>query len=183
MSGWAEASGPAEPDAGIREEIDRIERAILQGAIQILEEFGCLQAALKRSVALEKQARRQAGRGGDSPRCRLANGAPRGSALLVTTGARLMAALECANDAGGRCALWPSGDARRCCGVSRDTATSCAFAAGSVSAARAALTGTGATPQSEGLVRVRGQVCLRTCPRPPGVAPEPSILPGRVLDR
>ena len=99
------------------------------------------------------------------------------------TGARLTAALECANDAGGRCALWPSGDAHACYGVSHDTATSCAFAAGSVSAARAALTGTGATPQSEGLVRVRIQVCLRTCPRPPGVAPEPSILPGRVLDR
>ena len=43
--------------------LDRIERAILQGAIQILEEFGGLQAALKRSVALEKQAHRQAGRG------------------------------------------------------------------------------------------------------------------------
>ena len=91
------------------------------------------------------------------------------------TGARLTAALECANDAGGRCALWPSGDAHACYGVSHDTATSCAFAAGSVSAARAALTGTGATPQSKGLVRVRRQVCLRTCPRPPGVAPDPSI--------
>ena len=91
------------------------------------------------------------------------------------SGARLTAALECANDAGGRCALWPSGDARRCCGVGHDTATSCAFAAGSAGAARAALTGTGATPQSEGLVRVRTQVCLRTCPRPPGVAPDPSI--------
>ena len=63
MSGWAEASGPGEPDAGIREELARIERAILQGAVQILEEFGGLQAALKRSVALEKQGRRQAGRG------------------------------------------------------------------------------------------------------------------------
>ena len=69
------------------------------------------------------------------------------------TGARLTAALECANDAGGRCALWPSGDAHACYGVSHDTATSCAFVAGSVSAARAALTGTGATPQAEGLVR------------------------------
>ena len=78
------------------------------------------------------------------------------------TGARLTAALECANDAGGRCALWPSGDAHACYGVSHDTATSCAFAAGSVSAARAALTGTGATPQSEGLVRVRTQVCFHT---------------------
>ena len=63
LENWAEASGPAEPDAGIREEIDRIERAILQGAIQILDEFGGLQAALKRSVALTKQARRQRGRG------------------------------------------------------------------------------------------------------------------------
>ena len=78
------------------------------------------------------------------------------------TGARLTAALECANDAGGRCALWPSGDAHACYGVSHDTATSCAFAAGSVSAARAALTGTGATPQAEGLVRAWGWVCFHT---------------------
>ena len=63
LGGWAEASGPAEPDAEIREEIDRIERAILQGAIQILDEFGGLQAALKRSVALTKQERQQRGRG------------------------------------------------------------------------------------------------------------------------
>ena len=78
------------------------------------------------------------------------------------SGARLTAALECANDAGGRCALWPSGDAHACYGVSHDTATSCAFAAGSVSTARAALTGTGATPQAEGLVRAQGQVCFHT---------------------
>ena len=76
MSGWAEASGPGEPDAGIREELARIERAILQGAVQILEEFGGLQAALKRSVALEKQAgrhgrwRERATRTGPWPECR-----------------------------------------------------------------------------------------------------------------
>ena len=96
------------------------------------------------------------------------------------TGARLTAALECANDAGGRCALWPSGDAHACYGVSHDTATSCAFAAGSVSAARAALTGTGATPQSEGLVRVRRQVCLRTpAPAPSGSLPANYPYAGR----
>ena len=96
------------------------------------------------------------------------------------TGARLTAALECANDAGGRCALWPSGDAHACYGVSHDTATSCAFAAGSVSAARAALTGTGATPQSEGLVRVRRQVCLRTpAPVPSGSLPANYPYAGR----
>ena len=96
------------------------------------------------------------------------------------TGARLTAALECANDAGGRCALWPSGDAHACYGVSHDTATSCAFAAGSVNAARAALTGTGATPQSEGLVRVRRQVCLRTpAPVPSGSLPANYPYAGR----
>ena len=100
------------------------------------------------------------------------------------TGARLTAALECANDAGGRCALWPSGDAHACYGVSHDTATSCAFAAGSVSAARAALTGTGATPQSEGLVRVRRQVCFaHPCPRPLGVAPGQLSLRGKAVQR
>ena len=62
MRGWAE-DGVAEPDPEIREEIARIERAILQGAIQVLEEFGGLQAAMKRSVALTKQTRRQGGRG------------------------------------------------------------------------------------------------------------------------
>ena len=61
--GWAEPSGPVEPDAGVREELARIERAILKGAVHVLEEFGGLQAALKRSIALEKQARRRAGRG------------------------------------------------------------------------------------------------------------------------
>ena len=96
------------------------------------------------------------------------------------SGARLTAALECANDAGGRCALWPSGDAHACYGVSHDTATSCAFAAGSVSAARAALTGTGATPQSEGLVRVRRQVCLHTpAPIPSGSLPANYPYAGR----
>ena len=63
LHSWAEAFGPDEPDAGIREEIARIERAILQGAVQILEEFGGLQAALKRSVALTKQDRRRRARG------------------------------------------------------------------------------------------------------------------------
>ena len=63
LHGWARPSGPARPDAEIRDEVARIERAILQGAVQILEEFGGLQAALKRSVALTKQIRGQSGQG------------------------------------------------------------------------------------------------------------------------
>ena len=63
MRGWAEDGVAAEADAGMRDEIARIERAILQGAVRVLEEFGGLQAAMKRSVALTRQIRRQGGRG------------------------------------------------------------------------------------------------------------------------
>ena len=40
------------------QEIAWIEQAILRGAVRILDEFGGLQAALNRSIALKKQARR-----------------------------------------------------------------------------------------------------------------------------
>ena len=40
------------------QEMAQIDRAILQGAVRILNEFGGLQAVLKRSIALKKQARR-----------------------------------------------------------------------------------------------------------------------------
>ena len=46
LRGWTEASGPAEPDAEIREQIARIEPAILQGEVQTLDEFGGLQGAI-----------------------------------------------------------------------------------------------------------------------------------------
>jgi len=50
--------------------------------------------------------------------------------------------------------------------------------------ARAARAVTLATPQSEGLVRVRGRVCLRTLrPRPLGVASGAAIRPGSVGER
>ena len=64
IAGWAEPAGPDEPDPAIREELARIERAILQGDVDVLEELGGLQAALKRSIELETQAprRQQAGR-------------------------------------------------------------------------------------------------------------------------
>ena len=100
------------------------------------------------------------------------------------TGARLTAALECANDAGGRCALWPSGDAHACYGVSHDTATSCAFADRPASAVRAAPSEAVATPQSEGLVRVRTQVCLRTpAPVPWGRSRSINPYAGRRFER
>jgi len=63
MRRWTEPSGPGSTDPAIREELARIERAILHGEVQILEEFGGLQGAMKRSVALQSHARRQAGRG------------------------------------------------------------------------------------------------------------------------
>ena len=94
----------------------------------------------------------------------------------------LEAVPERANDTGGRCALWPSGDAHRPTRLSAGAATFFGLAAPFARGARAARAVTLATPQSEGLVRVRGRVCLRTTrPRPLGVASGPAIPPGRVF--
>lgn len=57
----APAAGEGADD--VRAELARIERAILRGTPEVLDEFGGLQAALKRSVALSRQARSQPGRG------------------------------------------------------------------------------------------------------------------------
>ena len=75
---------------------------------------------------------------------------------------RLTAVPERANDTGVRCALGRLRSAHRDRRVSAAAATSCARAACPARAARAAQAVTLATPQSEGLVRVRGRVCLRT---------------------
>ena len=56
---WGKSAGRAESDAAIREELACIERAILRGTSEVLKEFSGLQTALKRSVALKKQVRRQ----------------------------------------------------------------------------------------------------------------------------
>ena len=44
-------------------DIARIEQAILKGDVRVLDEYGGSQAAMRRCVALEKRARRRAGRG------------------------------------------------------------------------------------------------------------------------
>ena len=97
---------------------------------------------------------------------------------------RRTAVPERANDVGVRCALRRFRSAHRDRRASAGAATSCAGAACPARAARAAQAVTLATPQSEGLVRVRGRVCLRTArPRPPGVATAAAIPPGRVSGR
>ena len=63
LKNWAEGSGDCISDAEARREIARIEQAILQGTVRILDEFGGLQAALKRCIALKKQPRRHPNRG------------------------------------------------------------------------------------------------------------------------
>ena len=50
---------PRESIAEASQEIARIKQAILQGAVWILDEFGGLQAALKRSIASKKESRQQ----------------------------------------------------------------------------------------------------------------------------
>ena len=93
----------------------------------------------------------------------MADRAPRRGSLPMS-GARLTAALECANDAGVRFTLRRPGDSHGASRLSAGAAASCASADRPASAVRAALTGTGATPQAEGLVRARGQVCFHTPP-------------------
>ena len=58
MRYWTETSGTAEPDPMVAIELGRIERAIIEGSVEVLDEYGGLQAALQKSVALEKEARR-----------------------------------------------------------------------------------------------------------------------------
>ena len=109
----------------------------------------------------------------------MADRAPRRGSLPMS-GARLTAALECANDAGVRFTLRRPGDSYGASRLSAGAAASCASADRPASAVRAALTGTVATPQSEGLVRVRRQVCLRTpAPVPSGSLPANYPCAGR----
>ena len=63
LANWARDPHPSEFGHEIGREIDRIDRAIIKGDVRVLMEYGGLQAAMKRSVALSKRARRQAGRG------------------------------------------------------------------------------------------------------------------------
>ena len=91
---------------------------------------------------------------------------------------RLMAALERANDAGCRCALRSPCDARRQIAGSYRTRTFCASAPRPASADRGAEAVLGATPQSEGLLRVRRQVRLRTPVSSPSGRSQPAIPPG-----
>ena len=88
-------------------------------------------------------------------------------------GARLMAILERANDAGGRCALRCPDDAHRQEAGSYRARTPCASAPRVASAARGAQVLLGATPPSGCLVRHRGgPTWARPCHPPPGVAPD-----------
>ena len=63
LANWARDPRPSEFDHGIGREIDLIDQAIIKGDVPVLMEYGGLQAAMKRSVALTKRARRQAGWG------------------------------------------------------------------------------------------------------------------------
>ena len=63
LGNWARYPRPSEIDEETRRELARIEQAILGGDVGVLDGYGGLQAAMKRAVALEKRARRRAGRG------------------------------------------------------------------------------------------------------------------------
>ena len=77
LANWARDPRPSEFDHGIGREIDLIDQAIIKGDVPVLMEYGGLQAAMKRSVALTKQARQAAqAEGRSTPHRHLANSAP-----------------------------------------------------------------------------------------------------------
>ena len=58
-----EISAHVEVAEETRRDLARIEQAILGGDVRTLDEYGGLNAALKRAIVLENRARRRAGRG------------------------------------------------------------------------------------------------------------------------
>ena len=100
------------------------------------------------------------------------------------SGARLTAALECANDAGVRFTLRRPGDSHGASRLSAGAAASCASADRPAGTAGAAPSEAVATPQSEGLVRVRTQVCFHTpAPVPWGRSRSINPYAGRRFER
>ena len=96
------------------------------------------------------------------------------------SGARLTAALECANDAGVRFTLRRPGDSHGASRLSAGAAASCASVDRPASAVRAAPSEAVATPRPEGLVRAWGRARFHTpVPAPWGVAPGPMIPSGK----
>ncbi|MDE2763372.1 MAG: hypothetical protein OXQ94_16055 [Gemmatimonadota bacterium] len=63
LAAWSRYPRPSEIDEETRRDLARIEQAIIGGDVRTLDEYGGLQAAMKRAVALEKRTRRRAGRG------------------------------------------------------------------------------------------------------------------------
>ena len=63
LAAWTRYPRPSEVDEETRRELARIEQAIIGGDVRTLDEYGGLQAALKRAIALEERPRRRAGRG------------------------------------------------------------------------------------------------------------------------
>ena len=63
LANWSRYPRPSEIDENTRRDLARIEQAILAGDVRTLDEYGGLNAALKRANALENRARRRAGRG------------------------------------------------------------------------------------------------------------------------
>ncbi len=63
LANWTRDPRASEMDRETVREIERIDQAILKGDTRVIGEYGSLQAALKRSVALEKRARGETGRG------------------------------------------------------------------------------------------------------------------------
>ena len=114
----------------------------------------------------------------------MADRAPRRSSLPMS-GARLTAALECANDAGVRFTLRRPGDSHGASRLSAGAAASCASADRPASAVGAAPSVDGSDPPVRGPgTGSDAGVFSHPCPRPFGVAPDPiNPYAGRRFER
>ena len=100
------------------------------------------------------------------------------------TGLHVMPPLGRENDAGGRFTEWLGLDSHGTHRISADATASYASAARPVVARRADEADMGATPQSEGLVRARTQVCFHTpAPVPWGRSRSSNPYAGRRFER
>ena len=102
-----------------------IEQAIHQGAVRILDELRGLQVALRRSIALKKQARREL----IHRRQHLTNPTARGGVFPLRIH-RLMPLRECENDMGGRFTKRPFRDSQCRFHLSSVFSLACASMAG-----------------------------------------------------
>ena len=183
LANWARDPRPSEFDHEIGREIDRIDRAIIKGDVPVLMEYGGLQAAMKRSVALTKRARRQAGSGADAAHRHMADGSARGGAIPMRS-LRLVPYWSVHETLGVDARMAPVKMRTRRIHLSRAGAWSCARCHPAACAALGSTDVEGSDPPVRGPgAGSDAGVFSHPCPRPLGSLPIHRSLRGKAIER